>query len=206
MIILSPPRIAGQSSRTQATFTRRIHRYHILYSIPFYSIPFHSFSFLFYSFLPPVAPLFLILLPRLTTIFVILKLRCYPSFACDNTHQYLIEEYENKLNSYPSLTSPSSSSSPSPSLTITPTSLHSFLHHFLQLHSHSLLPLSTHFSTTVGGNDFTPRPLPACFASLRNLEALFMANCHLRGPLPAWIGDLTGTYSTCYKAVHRYVL
>jgi hypothetical protein len=42
-----------------------------------------------------------------------------------------------------------------------------------------------------GGNDFKPMPLPACFASLKNLEALFMANCHLRGPLPHWIEKLT---------------
>jgi hypothetical protein len=47
-------------------------------------------------------------------------------------------------------------------------------------------------ASLTGGNDFTPRPLPSCFASLRNLEALFMANCHVRGPLPSWIGELTG--------------
>ena len=54
---------------------------------------------------------------------------------------------------------------------------------------------SLYFLHYTGGNDFTPRPLPACFASLRNLEALFMANCHVRGPLPSWIGELTGTYT-----------
>lgn len=42
-----------------------------------------------------------------------------------------------------------------------------------------------------GGNDFLSEPLPACFAKLRRLEALFMANCNLRGALPAWLGELT---------------
>ena len=59
--------------------------------------------------------------------------------------------------------------------------------------------LSHSFPLHTGGNDFTPRPLPACFASLRNLEALFMANCHVRGPLPSWIGELTGTYTFQYQ-------
>jgi hypothetical protein len=54
-----------------------------------------------------------------------------------------------------------------------------------------------------GGNNFSAEPLPACIANLRNLEALFMANCNLRGPLPAWIGDLTGRPS---PAAHRHVL
>jgi len=42
-----------------------------------------------------------------------------------------------------------------------------------------------------GGNNFTPSVLPSCISRLRKLEALFMANCHLRGPLPNWIGNLT---------------
>lgn len=44
-----------------------------------------------------------------------------------------------------------------------------------------------------GGNNFAPAPLPACIAKLKKLEALFMANCNVRGPLPSWIGELTGT-------------
>lgn len=43
-----------------------------------------------------------------------------------------------------------------------------------------------------GGNSFQPEPLPSCLSSLRSLEALFMANCNIRGPLPDWIGSLTG--------------
>jgi len=41
-----------------------------------------------------------------------------------------------------------------------------------------------------GGNSFTPSHIPSCLSSLVRLEALFMANCHLRGPLPDWIGGL----------------
>lgn len=41
------------------------------------------------------------------------------------------------------------------------------------------------------GNNFAPDVLPSCISSLVNLEALFMANCHLRGSLPDWIGSLT---------------
>eukprot|EP01036_Dinobryon_divergens_P022469 gene22469-30726_t len=42
-----------------------------------------------------------------------------------------------------------------------------------------------------GGNDFTAMPLPSCLSSLVKLEALFMANCNLKGSLPNWIGNLT---------------
>jgi Leucine-rich repeat (LRR) protein len=45
-----------------------------------------------------------------------------------------------------------------------------------------------------GGNSFQSEPLPQCLASLLNLEALFMANCNIRGPLPDWIGNLTGKH------------
>lgn len=43
-----------------------------------------------------------------------------------------------------------------------------------------------------GGNDFSPRSLPDCFASLVKLEALFMANCNVTGILPSWLCSLTG--------------
>ena len=51
-----------------------------------------------------------------------------------------------------------------------------------------------------GGNSFAPAPLPSCIAKLKKLEALFMANCNVRGPLPTWIGELTGLlcYSFCF--------
>lgn len=42
-----------------------------------------------------------------------------------------------------------------------------------------------------GGNNFAPAQLPICFSSLRNLEALFIANCNIVGPIPSWIGHLT---------------
>ena len=44
-----------------------------------------------------------------------------------------------------------------------------------------------------GGNNFTAMPLPSCLSTLVKLEALFMANCNLRGNLPSWLGELTGT-------------
>ena len=50
------------------------------------------------------------------------------------------------------------------------------------------------FGEYTGGNNFTPAPLPECLASLVNLEALFMANCNLKGSLPNWIGKLTGMF------------
>jgi len=43
-----------------------------------------------------------------------------------------------------------------------------------------------------GGNNFTSEPLPQCLASLVHLEALFMANCNIKGQLPDWLGNLTG--------------
>ena len=46
-----------------------------------------------------------------------------------------------------------------------------------------------------GGNDFLGAPLPSCLSSLKKLAALFMANCNIKGILPAWLGDLTGVYS-----------
>ncbi len=48
------------------------------------------------------------------------------------------------------------------------------------------------FGEYTGGNHFAPAQLPSCLSSLVNLEALFMANCNLRGPLPSWIGNLRG--------------
>eukprot|EP01038_Epipyxis_sp_PR26KG_P011227 gene11227-15067_t len=42
-----------------------------------------------------------------------------------------------------------------------------------------------------GGNNFTPQIIPFCISSLVKLEALFMANCNLTGPIPDWIGNLT---------------
>lgn len=41
-----------------------------------------------------------------------------------------------------------------------------------------------------GGNPFQPGPVPACIGRLRRLEALFLSNCNLVGPLPDWLGDL----------------
>jgi hypothetical protein len=46
-----------------------------------------------------------------------------------------------------------------------------------------------------GGNAFTSAPLPFCLSKLKNLEALFMANCNLKGSLPFWIAELTGKTS-----------
>jgi hypothetical protein len=43
-----------------------------------------------------------------------------------------------------------------------------------------------------GGNDFTSAPIPNCIALLVNLEALFMANCNIRGILPDWLCKLKG--------------
>lgn len=43
-----------------------------------------------------------------------------------------------------------------------------------------------------GGNDFTPAAFPPCIERLQNLEALFLADCRIKGPIPAWIGNLTG--------------
>jgi hypothetical protein len=45
-----------------------------------------------------------------------------------------------------------------------------------------------------GGNDFAPASLPTCLAALVSLEALFCANCNLTGPIPSWIGNLTGAH------------
>jgi Leucine-rich repeat (LRR) protein len=42
-----------------------------------------------------------------------------------------------------------------------------------------------------GGNNFSPAALPIAFSYLHQLEALFLANCNIRGPLPEWIGNLT---------------
>lgn len=41
-----------------------------------------------------------------------------------------------------------------------------------------------------GGNDFHPSEIPASLVSLSQLEALFMANCNLIGPIPTWLGQL----------------
>jgi hypothetical protein len=43
-----------------------------------------------------------------------------------------------------------------------------------------------------GGNSFTTASLPFCLSYLHNLEALFLANCNIKGPLPEWLGNLTG--------------
>lgn len=43
-----------------------------------------------------------------------------------------------------------------------------------------------------GGNDFTSDVFPASIERLVNLEALFLANCNIKGPIPAWIGSLRG--------------
>lgn len=43
-----------------------------------------------------------------------------------------------------------------------------------------------------GGNFFAAEPIPPFIARLTKLEALFLANCNLKGPVPNWIGDLTG--------------
>lgn len=43
-----------------------------------------------------------------------------------------------------------------------------------------------------GGNDFVKAQLPTCLSRLKNLEALFMANCNLKGQIPIWIAELTG--------------
>ena len=43
-----------------------------------------------------------------------------------------------------------------------------------------------------GGNHFTSDIIPNCIANLTKLEALFLANCNLKGSIPTWIGDLTG--------------
>ncbi|KAJ1419176.1 hypothetical protein B484DRAFT_453487 [Ochromonadaceae sp. CCMP2298] len=42
-----------------------------------------------------------------------------------------------------------------------------------------------------GGNNFQAEALPPCLASLVNLEALFMANCNVRGAIPPWLGHLS---------------
>jgi Leucine-rich repeat (LRR) protein len=42
-----------------------------------------------------------------------------------------------------------------------------------------------------GGNSFSPATLPDAISCLTQLEALFMANCSLKGSLPSWIGCLT---------------
>ena len=43
-----------------------------------------------------------------------------------------------------------------------------------------------------GGNSFNAEPIPFCISKLVKLEALFLANCNIRGPLPSWIGELSG--------------
>lgn len=43
-----------------------------------------------------------------------------------------------------------------------------------------------------GGNHFNAEPIPHCISKLAKLEALFLANCNLKGSLPTWIGDLAG--------------
>jgi hypothetical protein len=53
-----------------------------------------------------------------------------------------------------------------------------------------------------GGNHFHPEPLPLCISRLVKLEALFLANCNLKGSLPSWIGDLTGNL-TQIKLLHN---
>lgn len=40
-----------------------------------------------------------------------------------------------------------------------------------------------------GGNQFASCPLPDSLSNLTQLEALFMANCNVRGPIPFWIGN-----------------
>lgn len=45
-----------------------------------------------------------------------------------------------------------------------------------------------------GGNDFTPAAFPPCIERLQNLEALFLADCRIKGPIPSWIGNLTGSF------------
>jgi protein-serine/threonine kinase len=47
-----------------------------------------------------------------------------------------------------------------------------------------------------GGNEFDAAPLPQCLASLCKLEALFMANCNITGPIPSWLCELTGKLQT----------
>jgi Leucine-rich repeat (LRR) protein len=47
-----------------------------------------------------------------------------------------------------------------------------------------------------GGNSFSPQPIPGFISKLINLEALFLANCNLKGPVPAWIGELVGKLRT----------
>jgi Leucine-rich repeat (LRR) protein len=37
---------------------------------------------------------------------------------------------------------------------------------------------------------FSHGPLPECISALRNLEALFIANCNVTGPLPHWLCNL----------------
>lgn len=46
-----------------------------------------------------------------------------------------------------------------------------------------------------GGNNFNPEPIPFCITKLRNLEALFLANCNIKGTIQSWIGELTGRLS-----------
>lgn len=49
-----------------------------------------------------------------------------------------------------------------------------------------------------GGNNFNAEPLPACLSTLLSLEALFMANCNIKGQLPDWLGNLTGIVSPIF--------
>lgn len=41
-----------------------------------------------------------------------------------------------------------------------------------------------------GGNAFDPAPLPECLSTLTSIEAIFIANCNICGPIPSWIGNL----------------
>lgn len=50
-----------------------------------------------------------------------------------------------------------------------------------------------------GGNDFTPSSLPPCIERLKRLEALFLADCNIKGPLPVWIGQLKGSNPPCLR-------
>ena len=70
------------------------------------------------------------------------------------------------------------------------------LSHIIAVSCQRLLSLGEY----TGGNNFIAAPLPSCFSRLRNLEALFMANCHLKGAIPNWIGMI------CSAIFLRFVL
>ena len=48
------------------------------------------------------------------------------------------------------------------------------------------------FGEYTGGNNFTEAAIPFAISKLYKLEALFMANCNLKGSIPIWISDLKG--------------